>query len=1127
MSRLIRINFLSMVFCMFFLLLSSGPLVYGQQELTIADQQSPFQTRDDLFYKVRLTQQIAVNFNNTSMEKALREIANKGGLILNYRRDYLTDKRVSFSSKSIGVSTALDKVLKNTGLEYLVSHDGYLVIRKKAPKVLKIAVLDTVGVSGKVVDRDDGSPLPGVNVLLKGTQTGTSTNPNGEYHLTVPEGADTLIFSYIGYQTQQVAIDGRTTINIALHAQILHGQQLVVVGYGTQQKENLTGAVAPIKSSDISTKPVGQVSEALQGVAPGVTVTQSNGQPGNDTGTIRIRGVGTLNNSNPLILVDGVPYNNIDDVNASDIQSISVLKDAAAASIYGVQAANGVILITTKKGRSGKPQLSYSDYFGWQNPTRLPNFVGAQEYMKLSNLMYENSGGGAVFSQSQIDAYNSASRNLDQYPNNNWIKMILKGSGFQQQHNLAIRGGTQNVTYRFSTSFFDQQGLIQNMDYKRYTVRLNTDINVTPKLNFSGDLYANLGDQREPQGNGAGSAWFQFGQAAVMNPTLVNRYSDGTWGIGRGDGNPIRQAEQGGIYEYKTNLITGNFHADYNIIKGLTISGRASANYTNIYNSQHDVALTYYNFFDTPHTVIATKGQNAIYKEYNGDWLLNFNALATYQKDLGDHSFKLMVGTSRRTDTNNDLTGYRNGIPNTYLSQINAGSADGQQTSGDASKYALVSFFGRFNYSYRSKYLFEADLRRDGSSRFPTGHKWGVFPAFSVGWRISSEKFMQNVKFINNLKLRGSWGELGNDAIGNYPYQSTYSFNRSYPFGGSLNTASYMTALPNPILTWEQTKMTDIGLDMTILSDRLDFTYDYYIKKTNDILLPLPIPQTVGLNAPYQNAASVQNKGWGASVTYNGQVGQDFSYSIGANLSDVLNKITSMHGADYITTNSNGITTSFETGYPIGAFFGYQAEGIFKTQQQVNTHAAQPGGNHLGDLMYKDQNGDGVIDANDRVYLGSDIPRYTYGLNLTANYKNFDFTAFFQGVGKVSINTMVMQRAPTSTDGNFQAIQENSWSTSNPNGTYPRLTTSGENYVSSSYWIKSGAYLRLKNVQIGYTLPSNILTELGISRLRLVLTGENLLTFTSLPNSIDPEAPNDNRYYPQVKTYTFGVNIDF
>jgi TonB-linked SusC/RagA family outer membrane protein len=1004
-----------------------------------------------------------------------------------------------------------------------------------AAENITAGALRTIPVSGVVTD-DKGQPLPGVTVLVKGTSNGTSTDVNGAWKLNVPDANAVLEFSFIGYQRQEVPVNGTTTFSIRLAADVTSMSEVVVVGYGTQKKINVTGAVTAIDGKEISAKPVGQVSAALQGVAPGVTVTTVSGQPGVDQGAVKIRGVGTINNTDPLVLVDGVQMS-MNDVDANDIQSYSVLKDAAAAAIYGVRAANGVILITTKRGSTGDAKVTYNNYFGWQNPARLAKYVGAKDFMKLVNLTAANSGAGAAYTDAQIAAYDDPNRDTDLYPDNYWLKKILTGSGFQQEHALGVSGGTEKATYHFSANYFDQKGLISNMDFNRITVRLNTDIHVSKKFTLSADISARLNDRNEPQGV-AGSAWYQFGQGAVINPLTVDKYKNGVWGIVRGGQNPIRLQKEGGIYNYKSNLFTGNFKGVYDVAKGLKLIGTAAVNYESGYNTMRSKSLNYFKNPANPDTILPL-GLNELTKSAQVYWFRNFQGLADYTRQVGRSSFHLLGGASQLNETTDYLLGYRKNLA-TGTSQLNGGVADGQRAEGYGMEYNLVSFFGRFNYSFDDKYMLEANVRRDGSSRFPDGQKWGTFPSFSLGWRISQESFMQDVKWVNDLKLRGSWGQLGNDRVivdqndpttFNYPYQSVYSYG-SYPFGGSLNPTAGITIYPNSGLTWETSTMTDIGVDATIFK-KLDVTFDYYNRTTKNILMTLPIPTSVGLSAAAMNAAKVQNVGWEFGINYRGSLDNGLKYNVGFNVSDVKNKILDVKGTDQIARDNNFVYTGLVTGNPINSLYGYKAEGIFQSAEQVADHATQTAGTGAGDLIYKDIDGDGEIKqaldskGGDMVYLGNTMPRWTYGINLGANYMGFDLSAFFQGVAKVDIMTLPIQRAPVSTDGNFREEHLDSWTPGNTGAAFPRLQTTTQNYQASSFWVRSGAYLRLKNVQLGYTLPKPVMSRAGIDRLRLFISGSNLLTFSSLPNDIDPESPNDSRYYPQVKTFTFGLNVQF
>lgn len=979
---------------------------------------------------------------------------------------------------------------------------------------------DDKTVSG-IVKYANGEPIIGASVAVKGTAVGTATDLDGQFSLSVPADATTLVISYIGMKTQEIAVKDGEIYNIVLEDNVSALEEVVVVAFGTQKKVNLTGAISSLSNDELVSKPSGQLSASLQGMAPGVTITTNSGQPGLNTGTIRIRGVGTLNNNSPLVLIDGFE-GNINDIDGNDITSMSILKDAAASSIYGIRAANGVILITTKRGEESRSKVSYSNYFGWQQNMGVEKFVGAKDFMKLINQTY----GSDIYSASQINAYDDPNRDTDKYPDTYLLGDLMNtGSGFQQQHSVSFTGGNEKVKYALSANYFDQEGLIKNMDFERLTVRLNLDAEITEQVRLSADISSRMQKRSEPA-----TAWDLISNLAVANPLNISQYSDGSWAIIRGSSNPLRIAQEGGDHAYKSDLFTGNFKGVYSPIKDLTITGSVGVRMDYMNNSIQDYALTYNTQFPSTGET-TTFGRNQLTKQSNKYFQGNYQGLVNYTKTFGDHNLAALAGISYLRERQDNLEGYRYGIPS-GLNQLNAGSADSQTNKGTAWQYGLMSYFGRLNYTYQGKYLFEANIRRDGSSRFAEGQKWGTFPSFSAGWRISEEAFLQKLNFFDNLKIRASWGQLGNDqtidsggSLIYYPYQTQYSA-YSYPFGGSLAPAVGLSIYPNSNLTWETTEMTDIGFDATILSGKLDLTFDYYIKNTKDILLRLPIPYSVGLSAPVQNAAEVRNKGWELAVNYRDKIGDDFNYSVGFNISDVRNEVIDLKGTDQLTSDNNNVVTGLVVGKPINAFYGYQVLGMYKTEEELKKYPTFSNNVALGDLIYQ-KNVDGAYGFDDMVYLGSNIPRYTYGINLGASYKNFDFSAFFQGVGKNSINTVVMERAPVNTDDNFKEIHLDNWTPENPDASFPRLSTGWQNYQSSSFWVKSGAYLRVKNIQLGYSLPKSLISNSFISRCRFYVSGANLLTFTGLADDIDPEAPNESRYYPQVKTYTFGVNIEF
>ncbi len=1063
------------------------------------------------FSEVNAQKTVSLKEKSISLAELLEKLEKQSEYRFVYNEnELLKNSVVDISVSNEPVEKVLSRTFSKKGISYSVLENNLIVINNAAKRQL---------LSGKVLD-ENGAPIPGVSIRVENANRGTVSNAQGEYELEV-NSDEVLIFSYVGYLTERITFNGQTPLNTTLKLSAEGLDEVVVVGYGTQKKVNLTGSVATVKTEDLNRQPVGQASQALQGLSPGLTVTTNSGQPGRDQGTLRIRGIGTLNDESPLILVDGIRYDNsisLNDIDADDIENISVLKDAAAASIYGVRAANGVILVTTKRGATGKTQVSYGNYFGWQDAIRTPDYVGARDFMTLVNQMYANVGRTPEYSQERIGAYDDPNRDPIAHPDNYWFGDILQGSGFQQKHSLSLAGGSDKTKYRLSTNYFDQKGLIKNMDFERLTVRLNTDFKISDQLDLNADISGRFSQRDELQASD-GSAWFQFGQANRINPLQSAKDENGNWRALRGENNVLRLQEEGGIFGNNDRLITSNFRLNYRPAEGLVLSAIASNNFQNQYISNHTKEFNYVNSS-------APLGRNEITKTSIGYTNQNYQALAEYGKVTGDHDFKALAGASYLAQKTDSLSATRVNLPNGDLKEINAGAEDGQLAFGTAREYTLISFFGRINYAYKGKYLLEANIRRDGSSRFSDTQRWGWFPSASVGWRLSEESFMDNVSFVQDLKIRGSYGRLGNDAIGDYPYQSPYILN-SYPFGGILNQTAGLNLYPSMGLTWETTDVANIGLDFTV-GRKLTVNFDYFDKRTRDILLRLPIPSYVGLEPNYQNAAVVKNRGWELALNYNEQIGDDFKFDIGFNLSDVRNELIDLRGTDFNSTDGNGVNRGNYVGRPIGAFYGYVADGIYQTADQVAASPVISGTVAPGDLIYRDLNNDGVFDnVSDFVFLGSDIPRYNFGLTLGATYKHFDFNAFFQGVGKVDINTLNLERAPINTDGNFRSAWLNAWTPENTSSDYPRLATYQNNYQPSSFWIQNGSYIRLKNLQIGYRVPKAVLSGTFVNNLRIFASGQNLFTITGLPKDLDPESPNDNRYYPQVRTLTFGLNANF
>ncbi|SDM70326.1 SusC/RagA family TonB-linked outer membrane protein [Siphonobacter aquaeclarae] len=971
-------------------------------------------------------------------------------------------------------------------------------------------------IRGQVVAAETNDPLVGVSVLVKGTTRGVNTDADGRFQLALPAVPATLIFSYVGYERQEINITSQTNIDVVLKPDQRSLEEVVVVGYGTQKKTNLTGAVATVSSEDLIRRPVGQTSTALQGMMPGVTVTQRSGRPGGDAGTIRVRGVGTLGGGqDPLVLIDGIEgsMNNID---PNLIETVTVLKDAASSSIYGSRAANGVVLITTKRAKGGKLSVNYNNYFGWQSPTNLPHMVNAVDHMLLTNEAYVNVGRAPLYSDDLIQKYRTeGASNRDLYPDTDWQKAVLTGSGFQQSHFLTVKGGTEKFRFLTSLGYLNQNGIIQNSSFTRYTLRNNMDMQFSKKLSARADIQLVAPTTIEP--GRSSDEVFHWMNRIPANQIGIN--SNGTWGDGWNGDNPIAFSRAGGQMKNNSPYVLINAALVYKPVDWITAEVAYAPKYAlsidknfnrNIQTYKPNGALS----FLAPAKSTLTEGTSRSF--YN-----TLRGTVTLDRTFGDHGVKVLAGFSREDFRNDYVTAYREGFLLPDYNVLNAGAADIQRNTGGASEWALQSFFGRINYDYKQKYLFEANARYDGSSRFVKGQRYGFFPSFSAGWRVSQENFMQPLSgVVNELKLRASWGQLGNQNIGTYPFISSLNFG-SYALGKQIVNVVALNTLANTNITWERTEMSDIGLDLTLFS-RLSLTADYYLKRTKDILLTLDIPAIIGLGAPNQNAGVVDNKGWELGLTYRGKA-RDFRYDIGFNISDVRNKIIDMRGV-----NLTGVTVNRE-GYPISSIYGLQAEGYFQSDDEVAAHAQQFGTIKPGDLKYKDQNGDGIINADDYVVIGSTVPRFTFGSTINLAYKGFGLNVVLQGVGKADGLLYEQGIMPFFLGGTVQEQHKNHWTPENRNAAFPRLAFSESNNEKiSSFWMKNAAYLRLKNVQFSYTLPQALTQRAGISSLRLFANGQNIWTLDRFWNGYDVESPvGTGRTYPQVKMFSFGVDASF
>jgi TonB-linked SusC/RagA family outer membrane protein len=972
-----------------------------------------------------------------------------------------------------------------------------------------------VTVSGTVTDAQ-GQPLPGATVVEEGTTNGTVTNADGNYTLNVPENA-TLVISFVGMSTQRVAVNSRTQIDIRMEEETIGLDEVVAIGYGTQKRINLTGAVAAISSEELSDKPIAQASSALQGLLPGVTVTQNLASPGNDNSTIRVRGLGTFGGKNPLVLIDGL-VGAINDINPTDIESISVLKDAASSAIYGSRAANGVILITTKRASEKGLRISFKNHAGIQVPTELPEYVNAADWMQLFRMEQINSKVNPTWTQDQIDDYRSKMGTSDEYPNTDWLDEGLKNGVIHSEH-LTVSGGNEQFSSLVMVSNYNNKGLIANTEFNRKTIRINSDYKPYKFLSFTTNLYLDNEKVIEPS-LGVNQVFYYL----VQVPATQNaRLGDGKYGEGWIGENGIAHAEDGGTKNSQRNRYSIDVGLAFNPINGLELSfNYAYRNKADDFTSFRDR----YNWYHANGQLGGTTPSNNGLTVRNQDQKMNYyKGIIRYSNHWSKHNFAILGGFDNQDFREDWITAFRDNFQLPKYQQLRAGDPENQTNDGGASEWALMSWIGRINYNYDERYLFEINGRYDGSSRFAEGKKWGLFPSLSAGWRISEENFMANLN-LSNLKLRASWGQLGNQEIGTYPYQSTVSLTQSAVLQGGEVFGAAVTSWANTNITWETAEMMNLGLDIGLIKNKLSGTFDYFIKDTKDILLQLQVPRISGLNADYKNAASIQNKGWEFNVNWQDKI-KNFEYNIGFNLSDVKNKITDLAGTGpYIS----GYTIR-KVGEEFDAFYGYLSDGFYTPEDIEDPNVPKissrvvAGNIKLLDLSGPDGVPDGKIDPNyDRTIIGTQFPRYEYSFSYQFKWKYFDASVFLQGVGKKS-GIYDRSTRQTGYGGNFHIWEKDTWSVDNTDAAMPAY--GGDNGGPSDFWIRDKSYLRVKNASIGYTLPLTIANRIYFDKIRLYIAGNNLYTFSKYFQGLDPESPDVGvlNFYPNVKTLSFGIDF--
>ena len=983
-------------------------------------------------------------------------------------------------------------------------------------------------ISGMVSDVQ-GIPVIGASVVIKGTTLGTVTDMEGKFQLDA-EPSQTLEVSFIGYQKVSLPVGNQTYFLITLKEDTETLDEVVVVGYATQKKVNLTGSVSSVSAKDIRDIPVANTTTLLQGRLPGLVLTQNGAQAGNDNPEIRIRGIGTFGNNNPMVLIDGVEGSiaQIAEIPSADIESISVLKDAASAAIYGVRAANGVILITTKQGRtSDKLNVSYAGSYTYQTPGVVPDFVDGYNWALMRNEVRPG-----TFNEVALQKLQDGS-DPDRYANTDWLDEVLRNANMHQHH-LSVNGGSENVRYMASVSYSNQDGIMKETGVERISFRSNLDTNYK-RFNFGMNVSGTKSDVEAPAVAPSGEGGIMRYVSWFTRPTVPVKYSNGHYGYVDGSmtnaedvKNPLELMSLGNRTNERWRF-TGKAYAGIQIWEGLKF--QTSFAYAFDLNATKSYSPKSPARYDADGNVLKTAGETNQLSDYwyrNATWT-NENLL-TFKRMFGKHDLSVLLGHSIIGSRYYTDTAAIQGFPTENIYELNGGTLN-PSARGNSEEYRLQSFFGRVNYNYAERYLLEMNVRHDGSSRMPKANRYATFPSVSVGWVFSNEKFIEKYDFLSMGKLRFSWGKLGNQEIGNYAYMATLGASGNYFFNQSDDKQAGMvqTSVPNEKIKWETTSSVNVGLDLGFFNNRIQTTFEWFDKKTSDILMRLAMPGIFlgSLAAPYQNVGAVRNRGWEWNLNYSDRRG-DWSWNVGFSLSKVKNEIQEMGGLEE-TISGNTIN---RIGEPIGAYFGYKAIGLYRTEEDllrtnsqgevIKQNGVAP---KLGDIMYADLNDDGNITADDRDIIGNPFPELSYGISMGASWKNFDFTAFWQGVSGIYRYSW-----ETTTDirGNFTDRWLNRYSAENPNGSMPALgNTMNDSY--SSFWLEKSDYLRLKNVEFGYTFQQPFLAKAGISSIRLYLAGTNLLTFTPLKHWDPEKGSGDTRndVHPNMRTYSIGVNVQF
>lgn len=1016
----------------------------------------------------------------------------------------------------------------------------FLLILVAALTLSQTAFGQSRKITGSVVSATS-EPIIGASVIAAGTSSGTATDINGNFALTLPSETTAIIVSCIGYTQATVKLTGKDTYNVTLEEDANFLDEVVFVGYGTMKKKDLTGSVSSVEGDMIKKRQTTAVENALQGAIPGLTVTRSSSGPGAGT-TLRVRGITSMQESSPLVIIDGVP-GSLSDVQPSDIQDLTVLKDAASAAIYGSRAAAGVIVVTTRRAtESEKASVDFSYTMALDVPTAMPEYGDAVGYMEAMNELAYNdtpsAGRYSVWPQEYISGYNALHKsNPDLYPDTDWAGMILKSFAPRQKYNLSVTAGTKKVKTKISLGYDNVDGLYTGDSYTwdNYAVRVNNDIELNKYMTFSIDLNGRVVDSGSPYYSPAG--WMRN-----AGPIYAAEWSDGRPASGKDGTNPYAKMLYGGTSESRSIVSVGKIQLDIRPVTGLVISGVFSPKFyeSRLKNFNKAVTYTPYDNPDGPESFLAGANTTDLTEARTSSYSYTTQLFANYNKNWGRHYLGMMAGIEEFYNNWQNISASKADYITDYFPYLSAGPDD-KVTAGNSAPYenAYFSTYGRVTYNYDSKYYFQANFRADASGRFAKNYRWGYFPSVSAGWVVSREGFMKDQNVVSYLKLRASYGNLGNERIGNYPYQTTMSFTSPSVFsGGSVIGVQGVTNSKLAIedITWETTTTYDVGMDLNFLRDRLTLNFDWYYKKTRNMLIELDIPSFMGYSAPDQNAGDMNTKGWDLSIGWNDRIGE-LSYGVNFNLYDYKSVMGDI--GDKLTISGGTIVAS---GLEYKAWYGYRADGIFQNTDEVAQSAVTSATVQPGDIRFKDLSGangvpDGIINNDyDRTVIGSSLPRMNYGGSIFLGWKGIDFNLTFQGVGKRDALLSAQMVQPLySYWGNVpEFVAESHWSpfntiNENLSAKYPRYSqttgTSSQNYAVSDFWLINGAYLRIKDITIGYTLPSKWLDAMNIRNLRLSCSLSDFFTICHFPKGWDPEVSSGG--YPITKSVVFGASVKF